>query len=102
MRAFALERKDRRANAQRFAASGREGAAFFAAIGRAYVRGDLANPALVRLIFISSAQLQTTGEVEALRTLRSNAAKLLPSGVVSSRPRQGRYWHGHSFTAPPC
>jgi hypothetical protein len=41
------------------------------------------NPALFRLIFTSSAQLQATGKVEALRMLRANAAEALPSGVAS-------------------
>ena len=36
------------------AASGKEGAASFAATGRAYVRFALANPAIFRLIFTSS------------------------------------------------
>ena len=76
MRALALEGLDRLAVAQRDAASGKEGAA-----GRAYVRFALANPALFRLIFTSSAQLQATGEVEALRMLRANVAQVLPSGV---------------------
>lgn len=83
MRALALEGLDRLAVAQRDAASGKEGAASFAATGRAYVRFALANPALFRLIFTSSAQLQATGEVEALRMLRANVAQVLPSGVDS-------------------
>jgi AcrR family transcriptional regulator len=74
MRALAREGLDRLATAQRDAASGKEGAASFAATGRAYVRFALANPAIFRLIFTSSAQLQATGEVKALRMLRANAA----------------------------
>jgi AcrR family transcriptional regulator len=74
MRALAREGLDRLATAQRDASSGKEGAASFAATGRAYVRFALANPAIFRLIFTSSAQLQATGGVEALRMLRANAA----------------------------
>lgn len=85
MRALAREGLDRLAGAQRDAASGKEGSASFAATGRAYVRFALANPALFRLIFTSSAQLQATGEVEALRMLRVNAAEALPSGAGSSQ-----------------
>lgn len=81
MRALAREGLDRLANAQRNAASGKEGAASFAATGRAYVRFALANPALFRLIFTSSAQLQATGEVEALQMLRANAAEALPANA---------------------
>ncbi|MDN4633564.1 TetR/AcrR family transcriptional regulator [Sphingomonas sp. PsM26] len=83
MRALAREGLDRLANAQQDAASGKEGAATFAATGRAYVRFALANPALFRLIFTTSAQLQATGEVKALRMLRINAAEALPSGVAA-------------------
>ncbi|PTQ59354.1 TetR family transcriptional regulator [Sphingomonas aurantiaca] len=78
MRALAREGLERLATAQRDAASGKEGAASFAATGRAYVRFALANPAIFRLIFTSSAQLQATGEVEALRMLRANAAAASP------------------------
>jgi len=74
MRALAREGLDRLAIAQRDASSGKDGAAAFAATGRAYVRFALANPALFRLIFTSSAQLQATGEIEALQMLRVNAA----------------------------
>jgi len=81
MRALALEGLDRLAIAQQDAASGKSGTASFAATGRAYVRFALANPALFRLIFTSSAQLQATGEIEALRMLRANAAAGLPSGA---------------------
>ena len=55
MRALAREGLDRLAGAQRDAASGKQGPASFAATGRAYVRFALANPALFRLIFTSSA-----------------------------------------------
>jgi AcrR family transcriptional regulator len=85
MRGLALEGLDRLANAQRDAASGKEGVVSLAATGRAYVRFALANPALFRLIFTSSAQLQATGEVEALRMLRANAAAALPSGAGSEQ-----------------
>jgi len=74
MGSLAREGLDRLAIAQRDAASGHEGAASFAATGRAYVRFALANPAIFRLIFTSSARLQATGETEALRMLRANAA----------------------------
>ncbi|RZL80400.1 MAG: TetR/AcrR family transcriptional regulator [Sphingomonas sp.] len=74
MRALAREGLDRLAVAQQEAVSGKEGAASFAATGRAYVRFALANPAIFRLIFTSYSQLQATGEVEALRMLRANAA----------------------------
>jgi len=73
MRALAREGLDRLAIAQQEAASGKNGAASFAATGRAYVRFALSNPAIFRLIFTSSAQLQATGEIEALRMLRANA-----------------------------
>ena len=57
------------------------GPAGFAATGRAYVRFALANPALFRLIFTSSAMLQTSGDSEASRLLRANAAAELPEGA---------------------
>lgn len=74
MQALAREGLHRLAIAQTEAAIGKEGAASFAATGRAYVRFALANPAIFRLIFTSSAHLQATGEIEALRMLRANAA----------------------------
>ncbi len=83
MRALACEGLDRLAVAQRDAADGKEGVASFAATGRAYVRFALANPALFRLIFTSSAQLQAAGEIEALTMLYANAAAGLPSGADS-------------------
>ena len=75
MTALAREGLDRLAAAQRTAAGGETGdPAAFAATGRAYVRFALSNPALFRLIFASSAQHQASGEAEALRMLRANAA----------------------------
>ncbi|MBB3175514.1 AcrR family transcriptional regulator [Endobacter medicaginis] len=82
MQALAREGLDRLAIAQQEAASGKEGAASFAATGRAYVRFALTNPAIFRLIFTSSAQLQATGEIEALRMLRANAAAASSGGDV--------------------
>jgi AcrR family transcriptional regulator len=85
MRALAMTGLDRLAQAQRAAAEDHAAtAAAFAATGRAYVRFALANPALFRLIFTSSAQLQAAGEIEALAMLRANAGAALacdtPSG----------------------
>lgn len=85
MRALAREGLDRLAIAQRDAASGKEGAASFAATGRAYVRFALANPAIFRLIFASSAQMQAAGEIESLRMLRANAASVAPAEVGSGQ-----------------
>ncbi|WP_380787761.1 TetR/AcrR family transcriptional regulator [Sphingomonas sp. R86521] len=85
MRALAHEGLDRLVAAQRDAASGKEAAAAFAATGRAYVRFALANPAIFRLIFTSSAQLQATGEIEALRMLRANAAAASPTDPGSDQ-----------------
>ncbi|SER48980.1 TetR/AcrR family transcriptional regulator [Rhizobium sp. NFR03] len=48
--------------------------ALFAATGRAYVRFALSNPALFRMIFSAPARSRATGEAEALRMLRANAA----------------------------
>jgi AcrR family transcriptional regulator len=53
----------------------------FAATGRTYVRFALANPALFRLIFTSSAVARSSGEAEALRFLRANVAAKLPDGA---------------------
>ncbi|MBD8641586.1 TetR/AcrR family transcriptional regulator [Sphingomonas sp. CFBP 13733] len=94
MRALALEGLDRLAIAQRDAASGKGGAAAFAATGRAYVRFALANPAIFRLIFTSSAQLQATGEIEVLRMLRANAAAASPIDAGSDKVEAGalRSW----------
>lgn len=94
MRALAREGLDRLATAQRGAASGKDGAAAFAATGRAYVRFALANPAIFRLIFTSSAQLQATGEIEALRMLRANAAAASPNDAGSDQVETGalRSW----------
>lgn len=99
MQALAREGLDRLAVAQREAATGKEGAASFAATGRAYVRFALANPALFRLIFTSSAQLQATGEVEALRMLRANAAAASsgdagPDGAENGALRAWSLVHG--------
>lgn len=76
MRALAGEGLERLAVAQQAAAQGHEGAASFAATGRAYVRFALAHPALFRLIFSASAPSQAGGEVEALRMLRAHAAEV--------------------------
>lgn len=94
MRALACEGLDRLAVAQRDAAAGKEGAASFAATGRAYVRFALANPALFRLIFTSSAQLQAAGEIDALRMLYANAAAGLPNGAEADQAEAGalRAW----------
>lgn len=85
MRALARDGLDRLAVAQRDAARGKAGAAAFAATGQAYVRYALANPALFRLIFTTSAQSQAAGETEALRMLHANAAAALPSGNDSGQ-----------------
>lgn len=86
MAALAREGLNRLATAQHAAAGGKEGSmAYFAATGRAYVRFALANPALFRLIFTSSATLQETGEAEALRLLRANAAATLPGDADPDR-----------------
>lgn len=80
MAALAREGLDRLAAAQRAAADAvGGGAAGFAATGRAYVRFALANPALFRLIFTSSAAVQVSGNNEASRLLRANAAAELPA-----------------------
>jgi AcrR family transcriptional regulator len=82
MSALAHEGLDRLAAAQHAASDevggGRAG---FAATGRAYVRFALANPALFRLIFASSALAHSSGEAEALRFLRANAAANLGGGA---------------------
>ena len=85
MRALASDGLDRLAVAQRDAARGKAGAAAFAATGQAYVRYALANPALFRLIFTTSAQSQAAGETEALRMLHANAAAAMPSGTGSGQ-----------------
>ena len=87
MAALAREGLDRLALAQAAAAADvTQGcAASFAATGRAYVRFALANPALFRLIFTSSARLQATGEAEALRMLRANVAARLPVDAGADR-----------------
>ena len=94
MQALAREGLDRLAVAQQEAASGKEGTASFAATGRAYVRFALANPAIFRLIFTSSAQLQATGEIEALRMLRANAAAASPGDADPDQAENGalRAW----------
>lgn len=95
MAALARAGLDRLGAAQR-AASGDEasGRASLAATGRAYVRFALANPALFRLIFTSSAQLLAAGEVEATRLLRANVAANLPGDADPDRIRAGslRAW----------
>lgn len=94
MQALAREGLDRLAIAQQEAASGMDGAASFAATGRAYVRFALANPAIFRLIFTSSAQLQATGEIEALRMLRANAVAASSEGAGPEQAENGalRAW----------
>ena len=82
MSALAREGLDQLGTAQREASSNEKGGkASLAATGRAYVRFALANPALFRLIFTSSAQLLAAGEVEATRLLRANVAANLPSNA---------------------
>ncbi|WP_232283598.1 TetR/AcrR family transcriptional regulator [Sphingomonas sp. PAMC 26617] len=82
MAALAREGLDRLAAAQHAAADRvGGGSAGFAATGQAYVRFALANPALYRLIFASSALAHTSGENEALRFLLANAAANLPEGA---------------------
>lgn len=90
MRALASDGLDRLAVAQQDAARGKEGAAAFAATGQAYVRYALANPALFRLIFTTSAQSQAAGETEALRMLHANAAAALPSGNGSRHQTEAK------------
>ena len=75
MAALAHEGLNRLAAAQHAASDDAGGgSAGFAATGRAYVRFAIANPALFRLIFTSSALAHSSGEAEALRFLRANAA----------------------------
>ena len=82
MTALAREGLDRLAAAQRTASEAvGDGQAGFAATGRAYVRFALANPALFRLIFTSSAAVQVSGDNDASRLLRANAAAELPAGA---------------------
>lgn len=82
MTALAREGLDRLAAAQRAADDAVGGGqAGFAATGRAYVRFALANPALFRLIFTSSAAVQVSGDNDASRLLRANAAAELPAGA---------------------
>ena len=97
--------QDRLATAQQDASSGKEGAASFAATGRAYVRFALANPANFRLIFTPSVQLQATGDVEALRMLRANAAAASPGDAGPDQSENGalRAWslvHGLAMLMP--
>jgi AcrR family transcriptional regulator len=94
MRALAQEGLERLAIAQQDATAETEGAASFAATGRAYVRFALANPALFRLIFTSAAQLQAKGEPTALQMLRANAAAALPSDAGPGQAEHGaiRAW----------
>ena len=84
MVALAREGLAQLAAAQRaaFEAAGGGGAGF-AATGRAYVRFALANPALFRLIFSSSAPkdlLDGKAESEAMAFLKSNAAAQVGGG----------------------
>ena len=82
MVALAREGLDRLAAAQHAASNEvGGGVAGFAATGRAYVRFALANPALFRLIFTSSAEVSTSDEPEAMRFLRANSAAALPTGA---------------------
>lgn len=82
MVALAREGLDRLAAAQHAASDEvGGGVAGFAATGRAYVRFALANPALFRLIFTSSAEVSTSGEPEAMRFLRANSAAALPTSA---------------------
>ena len=83
MGALAREGLDRLASAQRSATNGQEGAEPFAATGRAYVRFALDNPALFRLIFTSSVQLDGDGDGEAFRMLRVQAAAVASCEVGS-------------------
>ena len=82
MSALAREGLDRLGAAQHTAADqAGGGSAGFAATGHAYVRFALANPALFRLIFASSALAHSSGETEALRFLRANVAANLSEGA---------------------
>ncbi len=82
MVALAREGLDRLAAAQHAASDeAGGGVAGFAATGRAYVRFALANPALFRLIFTSSAEVSTSDEPEAMRFLRANSAAVLSEGA---------------------
>ena len=95
MVALAREGLDRLAAAQHAASDDvGGGVAGFAATGRAYVRFALANPALFRLIFTSSAECSTSDEPEALRFLRANSAAALPDSVCGDAAQVGavRSW----------
>lgn len=86
MTALAREGLDRLAAAQHTASDEvGGGSAGFAATGRAYVKFALANPALFRLIFTSSALARSSGEAEALRYLRANAAANLSGAADEGR-----------------
>lgn len=86
MSALARDGLDRLGIAQREASSAETGGeASLAATGRAYVRFALKNPALFRLIFTSSGQLQAAGEVEATRLLRANVTANLPGDAAPER-----------------
>ena len=90
MAALAREGLERLAAAQHLASDAVGGGpAGFAATGRAYVRFALANPALFRLIFASSALAHSSGETEALRFLRANAAANLPEGAEQASAEVG-------------
>jgi AcrR family transcriptional regulator len=102
MLALAQDGLARLAAAQQDAAGGKEGVASFTATGRAYVRFALANPALFRLIFTSSAELHAKGEAASLQMLRANAAAALPSdaGAEQAEASALRAWslvHGLSM-----
>jgi hypothetical protein len=53
---------------------------------------ELANPDLFHRISTSSERLQATGEVEALRMLRANAAGALPSAAASGEAETSARW----------
>ncbi len=90
MTALAREGVERLAASQHLASDqAGGGVAGFAATGRAYVRFALAHPALFRLIFASSALARSSGETEALRFLRANAAANLPDGAKEDQVEVG-------------
>jgi AcrR family transcriptional regulator len=95
MAALARAGLDRMATAQAAAsAAAGGGEAGFAATGRAYVGFALANPALFRLIFTTSALAHSAGEPEAMRMLRANSAAMLPEGAGAAAVEAGalRAW----------
>ena len=95
MLALAREGLDRLAAAQHGAADDAGGGdAGYAATGRAYIRFALANPALFRMIFTSSARQHLDGEPEALRLLRANVASASPEAAdgTALEARTMRSW----------